>query len=98
MLVVRDANGNLVSRETLPLSAKPYLWLGASATGEKLPPGTYSLSLESRKGDKVIATTPMEHYARVIEARGTPDGTKLVLEGGVEVLASRVTALRDPQL
>lgn len=97
VLVVRDASGTLVSRESLPVSAEPYLWLGADATGSRLPPGNYSLSLESRTGEKVIATTPMEHYARVIEARGGPQGTRLVLEGGAEVAASRVTALRDPQ-
>lgn len=95
VLVVRDAKGALVAREDVPASAEPYRWLGADATGTPLPPGTYTLSLESRSGDRVIATTPMEHYARVIEARGGPQGTRLVLEGGVEVPANRVTALRD---
>jgi flagellar basal-body rod modification protein FlgD len=65
--------------------------------GSPLPPGTYSIALESLNGETVIATTPVEHYARVIEAKGGTGGTKLVLEGGVEVLASDVTALREPQ-
>jgi flagellar basal-body rod modification protein FlgD len=97
VLVVKDAQGTLVSREEIPVSAEPYQWLGAGLDGNPLPPGTYSVALESLNGEEVIATTPVEHYARVIEARGGPSGTKLVLEGGVEVLASDVTALREPQ-
>ena len=96
VLVVRDAQGALVAREEIPLGTQPYLWLGADATGLPLPPGQYALSLESMQGANVLTTTPMEHYARVIEARGTSEGTKLVLAGGIEVAATRVTALRDP--
>jgi flagellar basal-body rod modification protein FlgD len=97
VLVVKDAQGTLVSREEIPVSAEPYQWLGAGVDGNPLPPGTYSIALESLNGEEVIATTPVEHYARVIEARGGATGTKLVLESGVEVLASDVTALREPQ-
>ncbi len=97
VLVVRDARGQLVAREEIPVSAEPYAWLGADAGGSPLPPGTYSLSLESLRGEEVIHTGPMEHYARVIEARGTPSGTNLVLAGGIEVAANRVTALREPR-
>lgn len=97
VLVVKDAQGSLVSREEVPVSAEPYQWLGAGMDGSPLPPGTYSIALESLNGETVIATTPVEHYARVIEAKGGTGGTKLVLEGGVEVLASDVTALREPQ-
>lgn len=97
VLVVKDAQGRLVSREEVPVSAEPYQWLGAGSDGSPLPPGTYSIALESLKGEKVISSLPVEHYARVIEARGGTGGTRLVLEGGVEVLASAVTALRDPR-
>jgi flagellar basal-body rod modification protein FlgD len=97
VLSVTDAQGNLVSREEIPVSAEPYQWLGAGIDGNPLPPGTYSIALESLNGETVMATTPVEHYARVVEARGGPSGTKLVLAGGVEVLASDVTALREPQ-
>lgn len=98
VLAVKDAQGTLVSREEIPVSAAPYQWLGAGADGAPLPPGVYSIALESLSGDRVISTTPVEHYARVIEAKGGgTGGTRLVLEGGVEVLASEVTALREPQ-
>lgn len=97
VLVVKDAQGNLVSREEIPVSAEPYQWLGAGADGAPLPPGLYSIELESLSGERVITTQPVERYARVIEAKGTPQGTKLVLEGGIEVLATDVTALREPR-
>ncbi|WP_135450139.1 MULTISPECIES: flagellar hook capping FlgD N-terminal domain-containing protein [Tabrizicola] len=95
VLEVRDAQGRLVAREEIPVTAEPYAWLGADAAGNPLPPGAYSLKLESLRGEEVIFTGPMEHYARVVEVRGTPAGTSLVLAGGSEVSANRVTALRE---
>jgi flagellar basal-body rod modification protein FlgD len=97
VLVVRDSRGALIAREEVPVGMSPYLWLGADATGNPLPPGLYQLSLESRAGEEVLATTPVEHYARVVEARSTAAGTMLVLASGAEVAASRVTGLRQPQ-
>ena len=97
VLVVKDAQGTLVSREEIPVSAEPYQWLGAGSDGNPLPAGTYSIALESLKGETVISSLPVEHYARVIEARGGSNGTRLLLEGGVEVPASAITALREPQ-
>ncbi len=97
VLAVSDAQGNLVSREEIPPSAAPYLWLGADAAGDPLPIGRYSVALESWQGDQMIDSRPVEHYARVIEARGGANGTSLVLEGGIEVAASAVTGLRLAQ-
>ncbi len=97
VLVVRDSRGALVAREEIPVSTDPYQWLGADAAGNPLPPGTYALSLESLQGDTVLNTSPVEHYARVVEVRSTPQGTSLILDGGVEVASSAVTALRQPQ-
>ena len=94
-LVVRDMQGNLIAREAIPVSAAPYSWLGADATGMPLPSGSYQLSLESRKGEQVLSTSGMEHYSRVLEVRSSSDGAKLVLEGGIEVTAAEVTALRE---
>ena len=95
-IVVKDAQGNLVARETIPVSAAPYRWLGAGADGMPLPTGTYTISLESMQGVNVIDTRPIEYYGLVSEARGGAEGTKLVLKGGIEVLATQVTALRSP--
>jgi flagellar basal-body rod modification protein FlgD len=95
VLVVKNAAGDVVGREDVPVSTDPYIWTGKSITGADLPDGKYSLSLESYNGDELLATTPMESYAKILEARGTPSGTVLVLDGGIEVPASRITALRS---
>lgn len=96
VLAIKDAQGNLVAREEIPVSAAPYRWLGAGADGMPLPPGTYTISQESMQGVNVLDSRPIEYYALVSEARGGADGTKLVLKGGIEVLATQVTALRSP--
>jgi hypothetical protein len=36
----------------------------------------------------------VQAYSKILEARSGPSGTILVLEGGIEVDASKVTALR----
>lgn len=96
VLVVTDAQGRVVSREEVPVSAAPYDWLGADAAGDRLPTGVYSLSLESYFDDSLLMATPVEYYAQILEAKGGAGGTRLVLPGGVEVAATSVTALRMP--
>ncbi|MFM7444142.1 MAG: flagellar hook capping FlgD N-terminal domain-containing protein [Tabrizicola sp.] len=96
VLAIRDSAGNLVSREEVPVSTEPYQWLGGGPDGSPLPPGNYSIQLESMNGETVINSRPVEHYARVIEAKAGSSGTTLVLEGGIEVPTSRVTGLRSP--
>lgn len=96
VLVVTDAAGNLVARESLPPGAAPYQWLGADAAGNPLPEGRYTLRLESQRGGEVIDTSPISAYARIAEARRDGDGVTLILEGGVQVRAEDVTALRIP--
>ena len=96
VLVARDASGALVSRENVPLGGGPYSWLGRNAEGNPVPQGLYSLSLESYSGEIKLGETPVESYARIIEARNGPAGATWVLEGGVEVPSSKITALRIP--
>lgn len=97
VLVVRDAEGNLVSREAIPVSSDTYAWLGADAAGDPLPEGRYSLTLESSRNGEVISEDPVEYYSVISEARGADGGILLVFEGGIEVSATDITALRSPQ-
>ncbi len=96
VLVVKNLKGEVVSRETVPVSAAAYQWLGANAAGDPLPSGVYALSLESYKGADLLDTVGVESYARIIEARNGPAGATLVVAGGVEITADRITALRSP--
>lgn len=97
VLVVRDASGALVTREDVPNEAGLYDWLGGDAAGDPLPNAAYTLSLESYAGDILLGESPVESYARIIEARNGPAGAMLVLEGGIEVLSTNITALRMPE-
>jgi flagellar basal-body rod modification protein FlgD len=96
-LVVRDAQGQLISREAIPASPARYTWLGGDATGTALPAGQYRFFVESRNGDEILSTTTVETYSRVLEVRSTATGSVLLPEGGVEIPASDVSALRQPQ-
>ncbi len=94
VLVVADENGTTVSREDIPVSTELYQWLGADAAGNRLPAGTYALSLESYVNETLLSTTAVEAYVPILEVRGGAEGSQLILRGGVEVPATSVTALR----
>ncbi|MBU9697833.1 flagellar hook assembly protein FlgD [Rhodobacteraceae bacterium HSP-20] len=96
VLVIRDAAGNLVAREDVPPAGGPYQWLGADPSGSPLPQGLYDLTLEGEQDGTVIATAPVSHYARIEEARRSDGNLMLILRGGVQVPADRITALRMP--
>ena len=97
VLVVKNAQDKVVSRENVTLEGGTYQWLGADAAGNPLQNGIYTLSLESYSGDQQLGeAAPVESYARILEARGGANGPTLVLAGGVEVNATEITALRVP--
>lgn len=96
VLVVMDAAGMMVSREDIPPTATAYDWFGADIEGNPLPQGKYTLSVESYSGDRLLATAPVQAYSRIMEAKNGPAGTTLILEGGIEVAAKDITALRVP--
>ncbi|WP_407493723.1 flagellar hook capping FlgD N-terminal domain-containing protein [Pseudooceanicola sp. MF1-13] len=97
VLVVKNASGNVVYRDDLPLTNTPYQWSGDMITGAKAPTGTYSFEVESSANGETLSTDPVSTYGRVIEARRTDTDTILVLEGGNTVSASEVTGLRAAQ-
>ncbi|MEY5038566.1 MAG: flagellar basal body rod modification protein, partial [Pseudomonadota bacterium] len=57
VLVVRDAAGEVKSREDVPAEAGLYDWLGGDAAGDPLPMGAYTLTLESYSGDTLLGET-----------------------------------------
>ncbi len=97
VLVVKNQADELVAREDLPLGGGPYQWLGGDVGGNPLPKGLYRLSVENYRDEEQLgAPAEVEAYAEILEARGGTSGTTLVLEGGVEVSATAITALRKP--
>ena len=95
--MVKDKDGAVVAREDVPVATGAYQWLGGDAAGNALPSGFYSLSLENYKGDQQLGNaSPVESYARIVEARSGANGATLVLAGGIEMPATEITALRVP--
>ena len=95
-LVVRDGEGKIVDRMTMAASDEPFSWTGATSGGAALPEGAYSFQIESIAGGEVVATDPVHTYSRVLEARNVDGELMLTLQGGGEIKASDVTAVRAP--
>jgi flagellar basal-body rod modification protein FlgD len=96
VLVVKNADGRVVSRQAVPASIEPFVWDGRAEDGTALPQGRYSFDLESLSAGEVLSTSAVETYGRIVEARAGAAGTTLVLEGNIEILSDRVTAVRKP--
>ena len=93
-LVVRDASGLPVARSAVSPGADPLSWAGVGLDGTPFEPGLYSFEIERMKGEDVVGTRRVEHYARVNEVQSGPTGPMLVLDGGATVTAKDVLAVR----
>jgi flagellar basal-body rod modification protein FlgD len=96
VLVITDESGQEVVRRMIEVSSDQITWDGTADSGETVPEGLYSFSLESYENGELLETTTVETYSRITEAQGTASGTVLVLEGGVTIGTSDVTALKEP--
>lgn len=95
VISVKNEKGTVVAREDVTLGTGPYQWTGLAADGAPLPKGKYSISLESyRNGTQIGDASEVQAYSRIQEARSGANGTMLLLEGGIEVAATGVSALR----
>jgi len=94
LLVARNAQGQVVSREEVGRGTGEVDWFGRDEQGAKLPDGAYTLALEQYQGETRLPDTKVGAYARVLEAKIGPAGPQLVLDGGSTVPADSVTALR----
>jgi len=98
VLVVRNAIGAEVARVPVPVAGGEMDWAGTDAADLPLASGLYTFVVESHAAGQLLATTPVEHYALVREARSAPAGGEVTLltDGGASLPASAVTALRRP--
>lgn len=95
-LIVRDSDGNEVNRISLPVSADPYNWDGTNQEGDTVAPGAYTFIVESKIDGEVVLAETAEVYTDVTETRMQGSDVVLITETGTAILASSVTALRDP--
>lgn len=97
-LVVRNESGDVVQRLSAPAESGRLIWAGVDDTGAPLPPGRYSLALDSYPDDELLATNPAETNDRIVEARNEGGRTILVMAGGQEIAADDVIGLRETGL
>lgn len=93
-LVVKDAKGQEIGRQVIPVSSEPIEWAGVGADGSPLPPGFYSFEVVSKSNGEVLSTDQAEVYGTVTEVRAVDGKMVLVTKGGGMVPADSVTALR----
>ncbi len=93
-LIVRDEAGAELQRIVIPISSDPVQWAGVTSDGAPLPTGNYSFETASYQNDELILQEPAEVYAIVAEVRAEGGAALLVLEGGSEVNAATVSAIR----
>lgn len=94
-LIVKDSDGKVVQKTEIPVSGEQISWAGVEAGGKPFANGTYSFELESWSEGKLLETTPVEVYTRVVETRNEDGKLQLVLDSGDKVSADDVSALRE---
>ena len=91
-LVVRDAEGAVVHRESVDPAATELIWTGTGGTQGAL----HSFEVERWAGEEQIDGAAGRVFAEVVEVRPGTDGAALILSGGVQVSEGAVTAVRTP--
>lgn len=94
-LVVRDESGGELHRVDVSGQGGQTVWDGRLGGDGTVPNGTYRFEVESFDQGAMVATTPLTPYAKVTEIRSSEAGPVLVFQGGVQVPAGEVTALRE---
>ncbi len=95
-LVVTNQAGQEISRQSIATDGEPIDWAGTDGNGQPLAPGNYTFSVVSVENGGVGTTSPAQTYARINEVRFNAGGMIAVLQGGIEIAAENVTALRAP--
>ncbi len=95
-LVVYDEAESEVGRFKLPVSAEPFEWNGEGKDGDQLAAGNYTFVVESLSNGEVILSEVAEVYGIVQETQNVGGDVALIMESGSAILATSVTALRDP--
>ncbi len=94
ILVVTNPSGQEVSRQPIATDGAAIDWAGTGANGQPLANGIYTFKVESSANGSLLSTSSAQTYARVNEIKFDIGGMIAVLDGGIEVSASDISALR----
>jgi len=95
-LIVRDARGNVVQQIPVPLSADGFAWDGSDLSGDSVPEGIYSFTVQNWSGEDMIEERGAMVYSTVEEAQLVGTEVWLTMEGGLSIPAASVLGLRRP--
>lgn len=95
-MIVRDSSGGIVQQQDVPVAGGDFVWTGRDEDNTLVPAGTYSITVDSFKGEEILGSTPVQSQARIVEAQLSGGSTVLVMEGGQRVTAGNILGLRDP--
>ena len=93
-LIVRDERGEVVQQIPIPLSADSFDWDGTDLSGDAVPPGVYSFTVQNWSGEDLIEERGAMVYSTVQEAQLVGDEVWLTMEGGLSIPAAAVLGLR----
>lgn len=94
-MVVYDGDGNEVQRMSIGLDGEPVEWAGVGDDGTPIANGTYYFEVENHANGEELGQTPVETYQTITETQVIDGQIVLLLEGGLPLLPSNITALRD---
>jgi flagellar basal-body rod modification protein FlgD len=95
-LVAYDTQGREVNRGALSVSSDPVLWAGVQNNGQPVAPGLYRFEIEATGvGGIRLPSTQAETYGRIVEVQNIGNEARVIFEGGTQIPASAITALRS---
>ncbi|MEM7508257.1 MAG: flagellar hook capping FlgD N-terminal domain-containing protein [Pseudomonadota bacterium] len=93
-LIVTDGTGKIVDTQLVDPAANRITWDGLDRDGDPLEPGLYNFEVQRSDGPESLPSDTPKGFAQVTEARLVNGEIRLILDGGAEIAAADVTALR----
>lgn len=97
-LVVKNAQGAEVARQSVPVQPGEFEWVATDDLDNPLPYGTYSVAVESFSTGQLLGTKAAEVHAIIVEARNEDGGPTLKMDTGQTVSSADILGLGDPSL
>lgn len=98
ILVVENGAGEEVFRSSIDVKSGTFQWTGNGIDGQQVPTGLYKFKIENYANEALISADIAQVYSVVTEAKIDGGDMVVVLQGGAEVPASQITAIRDAGL
>ncbi len=93
-LVVRNAAGDIIARQSVGSADRNISWDGRTDGGGAAPEGLYSFTVDNAANGEALLTQQAVGFSKVEEVRIEEDAPVLVLQGGDSVPLDDVLAVR----